>query len=101
MIMMVYFTIFNNDLVCASQYTQQTGWIMLGSFLTTEYKQMGGFMGGRYLDNTAKQGMRKKSQDGKTFYWYYARPYETQKDASQGQMNISGGLNYYCAFLAG
>lgn len=101
MIIMVYFTIFNNKLVYASHYDKQTGWIMLDSFLTTEYKQMGGFMGGRYSDDTAIYGMRKKSWDGKTFYWYYARPHQTQEDGPQGQMNVSGGLNYYCAFLAG
>ena len=59
--MMVYFTIFNGDLAYASHYTEKTGWIMLGSFLTTEYKQMGGFMGGRYTDDYATYGMRKKS----------------------------------------
>ena len=34
---MVYFTIFNNELVYASHYANGTGWIMLDSFLTTEY----------------------------------------------------------------
>lgn len=59
--MMVYFTIFNNQLAVAPQYARGAGWIMLGSFLTTEYKQMGGFMGGRRDDNYATHGMRKKS----------------------------------------
>ena len=76
--MMVYFTIFNNNLVYASHYAKGAGWIMLDSFLTTEYKQMGGFMGGRYTDDSPIYGMRKKSWDGKTFYWYYARPHQAQ-----------------------
>lgn len=65
---------------------KETG-IMINEFLTTTFAEHMGFIGS--TDTSIIFG--KKSEDGKTFYWY------TPGESSAGQLNSSGYSYYFLA----
>ena len=78
-------------------YTMGTGNIptslnyMIADTLTTEYTNRVGFFNVDSSDNTATL-FGKKSEDGKTFYWYTSQSYPAK------QLNVSGNTYYFLLF---
>lgn len=64
---------------------------MIGDTLTTEYANRVGFFQVDSSDNTNTL-FGKKSEDGKTFYWYTSQSYAAK------QLNASGNTYYFLLF---